>query len=504
MSDNQRPQIVGNFSGNVNSMNFVNAGDAVQDFWHPLMAGSTFPDMMKGARFHPKFLITTQFELYIDPPIGRTDTAETPKAKQNQPTQHHAQTRSDAPSPTQFQSGKLGANNVIGGNPPFFTGGTIFGEPRDKAPEPASRETEVYGTPVREPPAWRLNYEIGSGSFGTVFLEKVQTRGMESPELWAVKRISKAIPNFPAKRYQAEIKNLQELSKSDPEWFVKFNASYQDAHYVYIAMEYIPIGDISKTFVKGYRWKESDTKVAIEQLLRGLVVMHKEGITHRDLKPENIFLCIPDRRSRALRVKIGDFGTSKRIPLSSASTYLKTTTGTEGYMAPEMDDTERAEEPKTNRVDIWSLGCILYRMVAGKPLFANRREVWRYSMQAVSPPPAVEKIGFSVSCVNFLHRVLQPNEKDRPSAEECLGMAWITSEAPGSEYSISQSLYTRLSKLKLEAPDVYSLSEAVANSAGSGSPARGLSTVVTPMTGPTASTLRTAKTFGPARAAVFP
>ena len=70
------------------------------------------------------------------------------------------------------------------------------------------------------------------------------------------------------------------------EWFVKFNASYEDYHYVYIAMEYIPIGGISKTFVNGYRWNESDTRVVIEQVLHGLVVMHKAGITHRDLKPE--------------------------------------------------------------------------------------------------------------------------------------------------------------------------------------------------------------------------
>jgi len=74
------------------------------------------------------------------------------------------------------------------------------------------------------------------------------------------------------------------------EWFVKFNSSYEDADYFYIAMEYVPIGDMSVTFVDGYQWSESDTRVVIEQLLRGLAVMHKEGITHRDLKPE---VCIP-------------------------------------------------------------------------------------------------------------------------------------------------------------------------------------------------------------------
>jgi len=72
---------------------------------------------------------------------------------------------------------------------------------------------EAYDVPVSEPPAWRLNYRIGSGAFGTVFLEKVQTRETESPKLWAVKRIPKAMPSFPARRFQEEVKNLQALSK---------------------------------------------------------------------------------------------------------------------------------------------------------------------------------------------------------------------------------------------------------------------------------------------------
>jgi len=72
---------------------------------------------------------------------------------------------------------------------------------------------EVNNTPVRGLPTWRLNYTIGSGAFGTIFLEEVQTREMESPKLCAVKRIPRAIPNFPAKRFQEEVKNQQALSK---------------------------------------------------------------------------------------------------------------------------------------------------------------------------------------------------------------------------------------------------------------------------------------------------
>ena len=67
--------------------------------------------------------------------------------------------------------------------------------------------------PVSEPPAWRLNYTIGTGACGSVFLENVHIFGMEFFELWAVKRISQGLQNFNFKRYEAEINNLQALAK---------------------------------------------------------------------------------------------------------------------------------------------------------------------------------------------------------------------------------------------------------------------------------------------------
>ena len=81
------------------------------------------------------------------------------------------------------------------------------------APPPSRKAAGVSRAPVREQPAWRLNYKIGTGACGTVYLEKVQTRDMKSPELWAVKRIPRAFPNFTWKRYQAEIKNLEALAR---------------------------------------------------------------------------------------------------------------------------------------------------------------------------------------------------------------------------------------------------------------------------------------------------
>ena len=92
--------------------------------------------------------------------------------------------------------------------------------PSPSLPHPQPRE--IDRAPVRNPPSWRLNYKIGTGACGTVFLENVQTVGMKSPELWAVKRIPRALPNFTFKRYQAEINNLQLVSRVSLPGFASF------------------------------------------------------------------------------------------------------------------------------------------------------------------------------------------------------------------------------------------------------------------------------------------
>ena len=131
-------------------------------------------------------------------------------------------------------------------------------------------------------------------------------------------------------------------------------------------------------------------------------------------------------------------------------------------MAPEAHDTS---QPKTNRVDIWSLGCILYRMSAGNLLFNDPFQVWKYALSASSSPLAFDNIGFSIPCVSFLRDVLQPIPEDRPSAEDCQKKSWIMNEVPGPGYSIRVDLYTRLSKINQRAPNVYSFLDLVANRA---------------------------------------
>ena len=191
-------------------------------------------------------------------------------------------------------------------------------------------------------------------------------------------------------------------------------------------------------------------------------------------------------------MKIGDFGTSTSISITNTTTYLATSAGTPGYMAPEVGDTSI---PRTDRVDIWSLGCILYRMVTGSPLFNSRRDVWRYADREPSPPWAVKNKGFSVACEDFLRDVLQPSPEDRPSAEDCLKAGWIMSGVLGSGGRIGSDIYRRLAKIELAAPDIDTFSDMAALRAADNTLARGFAIGATSVTGSTASRLRPAKTF---------
>jgi serine/threonine protein kinase len=112
------------------------------------------------------------------------------------------------------------------------------------------------------------------------------------------------------------------------------------------------------------------TELAVEYVLQtceALATAHASGIVHRDVKPDNLFLT---KRPQGLDfIKVLDFGISKlSLAGSSGSAWARTTTaiGSPHYMSPEQ---VRASETIDARADIWSLGCVLYELLTGKPAF---------------------------------------------------------------------------------------------------------------------------------------
>lgn len=134
--------------------------------------------------------------------------------------------------------------------------------------------------------------------------------------------------------------------------------------------------------------------------------IHNAKIIHRDLKPENIFL-----DSNGI-IKVGDFGGSK--VLSTHKSIANTFSGTYEYMAPEILNGFSYD----NKVDIWSLGVILYEMIAGYRPFEGTLGVLIKNIQTEQPKDL--PMHTTMEMIILLNLMLKKESKLRPNIKEVL------------------------------------------------------------------------------------
>jgi serine/threonine protein kinase len=138
---------------------------------------------------------------------------------------------------------------------------------------------------VRKQKVWRVERVIGKGGYGEVRLEIL----MEGTEQRAVKRLWTSESTL-KKEYQRELEALVEFSKPkyrEAAVFVEFLGWFEDFQSVYLAMEYIPLGDLEQHVPQSSGpLVEPEIKAITKQILEGLKIMHLESFVHRDLKPK--------------------------------------------------------------------------------------------------------------------------------------------------------------------------------------------------------------------------
>lgn len=154
----------------------------------------------------------------------------------------------------------------------------------------------------------------------------------------------------------------------------------------YMVMEYLQGESLRDRMVREGALATEELVPIMLGLLAGLEDAHAAGIIHRDLKPDNIFLT--NDREQGDFVKIVDFGVSKFMDIGDDVTTTGMTLGTPRYMAPEQ---AKGEKDIDFRADIYSVGVILFRALAGRPPFlADTYNELMFKVVLEDPPKLTE------------------------------------------------------------------------------------------------------------------
>lgn len=265
--------------------------------------------------------------------------------------------------------------------------------------------------------SWVKGDLIGKGTFGNVFLALNVTTG----EMIAVKQVH--IPRKTTSEsarikdvidaLQSEVDTLKDLDHLNIVQYLGFEKTEKDYN---LFLEYVAGGSVASCLRLYGKFEEPLIQFLTAQVVAGLAYLHSRGILHRDMKADNLLLDLDGV------CKISDFGISKKSNDIYANDAGMSMQGTIFWMAPEVVNSAGAGY--SAKVDIWSLGCVVLEMFAGRRPWSNLEAIpamLKIGKSKAAPPipedtlPLVSMVGR-----HFLDQCFAVDASQRPTAQQLL------------------------------------------------------------------------------------
>ena len=260
---------------------------------------------------------------------------------------------------------------------------------------------------------YQIIKKLGRGTYGDVY----QVQKKNTNDIYVIKQIS--LCGLKQKEFDLVNQEAKLLSLIDSDFVVKYYDFFEEEDIIYIVMEFCERGDLENFLEQ----KKKSVKFLDEDLIWqiflkitiGLADIHKKKILHRDIKLKNIFL------KNNLDIKIGDLGVGKFLSdKSNATTIL----GTPDYYSPEMI----RRIPYNDKIDIWCLGCALYKLCTFKLPFQEKDFEERINKILRSDPAPIDS-HYSQELRDLLFKLLSKKPEDRPSCKEILNNEKVLKKA---------------------------------------------------------------------------
>lgn len=295
-------------------------------------------------------------------------------------------------------------------------------------------EPPLDGSEIGRLGQYRILRVLGAGGMGRVFL----VEDTHLKRAVALKVMSPHLIDKPAAR-ERFLREARAAASIQDEHIVTIYQVGQINNVPFLAMELLQ-GESLADRLGRERTLPVPTVLRIgREIAEGLAVAHGRGLVHRDIKPANLWL----EQGGALpggfkRVKILDFGLARAQEGPTSLTASGQVLGTPHYMSPEQARGETIDA----RSDLFSLGCVLYRLTAGREAFSGATVMAVLTALAVEEPKPLSEFqgGLPEGLIALVRRLLSKDPASRPASAREVAAAIRGLETPSADVTIEKTL----------------------------------------------------------------